>query len=188
MLSFLKPKITEALNPLAKFLRRMGITPNHLTVAGLLVGLLSAYFIATQRALLGALFLLFSGFFDMMDGALARGERLESDFGGFLDSVMDRYVDVMILIALGLYGVNWIYVALALSGALLVSYTRARAEKMIERCDVGIAERGERMLIILVGLLMDKAEEAVILVAILAHLTAIHRIIYTWRSLRRRHL
>jgi|Deesub1362B_J571_1020462.scaffolds.fasta_scaffold00013_90 archaetidylinositol phosphate synthase len=187
MLSSLKPKISEAVHPLAKFLRKIGVTPNHLTIAGVFVGFLSAYFIATHKYIIGGVLLLLSGFFDMMDGALARGEGLSSDFGGFFDSVMDRYVDIIIFISLGISGVNWLYVTLALSGALLVSYTRARAEKIIKRCDVGIAERGERLLIIFLGLMISRVEEAVILVAILSHLTAVHRITYTKRALKSDH-
>jgi archaetidylinositol phosphate synthase len=75
-----------------------------------------------------------------------------------------------------------------MSGALMVSYTRARAENEIEKCDVGIAERGERLIIIFLGIITDYIEVAVIIVAILAHLTAIQRIIYTRGRLRKREI
>ena len=182
MLSKVKSFVSELLNPLTNQIVKTGIKPNHLTILGLLSGFFSAYLIATHRLLLGGIFILVSGFFDMLDGALARNQILVSEFGGFLDSVFDRYVDVAIFIALGIYGINWVYVTLALSGALLVSYTRARAEKIIEKCDVGIAERGERLLIIFIGILLGYVEIAVIIVAVLSHLTAIHRIIYTKRE------
>ncbi|MDI3502425.1 MAG: archaetidylinositol phosphate synthase [Archaeoglobi archaeon] len=188
MLSSVKSRTTKLLRPLARFLKDFGIQPNHLTVLGLLFSLVSACFIINQRMILGAIFLLISGFMDMMDGALARTENLESDFGGFFDSVMDRYVEIIIFISLGLSGVSWFSVAAAMSGALMVSYTRARAERIIERCDVGVAERGERLLILIAGLLTGRVEEAVIIVAVLSHLTALHRILYTRKALKKRHL
>ncbi|MBC7109911.1 MAG: CDP-alcohol phosphatidyltransferase family protein [Archaeoglobi archaeon] len=188
MLSSVKSRTTRILRPLARFLRDLGFQPNHLTLLGLFFSLISAYFIINQRMTLGAIFLLISGFMDMMDGALARTENLESDFGGFFDSVMDRYVEIIIFLSLGLAGVSWFYVFLAMSGSLMVSYTRARAEKVIERCDVGIAERGERLLILIAGLLTGRVEEAVIIVAVLAHLTALQRILYTRRAIKKRYL
>ncbi|RLI83953.1 CDP-alcohol phosphatidyltransferase family protein, partial [Archaeoglobales archaeon] len=130
MLSPLKSVISDILSPLTRFIVKTGVKPNHLTFLGLLTGFFSAYLIALGQLMLGGVFILVSGFFDMLDGALARSQVLVSEFGGFLDSVFDRYVDVAIFIALGIYGVNWLYVALAMSGALLVSYTRARAEKV----------------------------------------------------------
>ncbi|MBO8182308.1 MAG: CDP-alcohol phosphatidyltransferase family protein [Archaeoglobus sp.] len=184
MLSKVKSLVSDLLNPLTGLIVKTGVKPNHLTFLGLLVGFFSAYLIASKELLLGGIFILVSGFFDMLDGALARNQILVSEFGGFLDSVFDRYVDVAIFIALGIYGVNWIYITLALSGALLVSYTRARAEKIIEKCDVGIAERGERLIIIFLGILAGYVEIAIIIVAILSHLTAIHRILHTRAALK----
>lgn len=184
MLSKLKNYVTELLIPLTNKIVETGIKPNHLTFIGLIVGVISAYFIATGKLIIGAFVLLLSGFFDMLDGALARNQKLTTPFGGFLDSVFDRYVDVAIFIALGIYGIDWLYVALALSGALLVSYTRARAEKIIDKCDVGIAERGERMIILFIGLITNYILYAVMVIAVLSHLTAIHRVIFTFTKSR----
>jgi archaetidylinositol phosphate synthase len=111
---------------------------------------------------------------------MARNEGKTTEFGGFLDSVFDRYVDVSVFIAIGIYTVEWLLVVIALSGALLVSYTRARAEKIIPKCDVGIAERGERMILIIIGLITGYIWHMLVLVAILSHLTAVHRILYTY--------
>ncbi|RLI74277.1 CDP-alcohol phosphatidyltransferase family protein [Archaeoglobales archaeon] len=184
MLSKFKDNVTELLIPLTNKIVEIGIKPNHLTFIGLIVGFISAYFIATGKLIIGAVVLLLSGFFDMLDGILARNQELTTRFGGFLDSVFDRYVDVAIFIALGIYGIDWFYVALALSGALLVSYTRARAEKIIDKCDVGIAERGERIIILFFGLISNYVLYAVIIIAILSHLTATHRIIFTFTKSR----
>ena len=181
MLSRIKHKTTEILNPITDVLVRLGIKPNHLTFLGLLTGIFSALLIAKGHAKLGALAILLSGFMDALDGALARNKGMITEFGGFMDSVFDRYVDIAIFSSLGFYGVDWFLVILALSGALMVSYTRARAEKIIERCDVGIAERGERMLMLVIGLLTGFVWQSVLLIAVLSHITAIHRMIHTYR-------
>ena len=179
MLSRLKPRVSDAVEPIASRLAKLGIRPNHLTAVGLGLGQIAAFYIIQGQIVLGAIFVLLSSFCDLLDGALARTQKMVTKFGGYLDSVVDRYVDVLIFISLGVYGVNWVIVAIAMSGALLVSYTRARAEVTIERCDVGFAERGERLVILFVGMVTGYTSEAVLLVAILSHITAIHRVIYT---------
>lgn len=183
MLSRIKPKTTKLLDPVTKILAELGVEPNHLTVAGFLVGMASAFAIAEGYGRLGAIVILLSGLFDALDGALARNTGKVTEFGGYLDSVMDRYVDIAVFTSLGFYGVNWFLVVLALSGALMVSYTRARAESLVERCDVGIAERGERLVILVLGLLTGFVWQSVVLVALLSHVTAIQRVLHTRRML-----
>ncbi len=184
MLSQLKKYTTRLLDPLTNLLCSAGVRPNHITFLGLLTGFAASALIALSKPLLGACVILLSGFMDMLDGALARNCGKVSAFGGFLDSVFDRYVDVAIFTALGIYTGKWIIAVLAMSGALLVSYTRARAEHIVERCDVGIAERSERLLIVVAGLLSGYVWQAIAIVALLAHITAIHRVIYTYKLTR----
>ena len=185
MLSKLKPITSEKLKPITSKLIQIGIKPNHLTVFGLVSGVIASISISCKSVYIGALFVLLSGFFDMLDGALARTYGLVSSFGEFLDSVVDRYVDILIFISLGIYGVDWLLIAIAMSGSLLVSYTRAKAEKIVERCDVGIAERGERLILISIGLITGFVYQAVMIIAVLSHTTALHRIIFTFRKSRR---
>ncbi len=184
MLSRLKPGVTEKLSPIGRALAAAGIKPNHLTALGLLFGFASAVTVAWGRFTEGAILLLLSGVCDLLDGLIARSGGLETSFGGFIDSVADRYVDIAIFTSFGLAGIDWLTVVAAMSGALMVSYTRARAEKIVERCDVGIAERGERMLILAAGMLTGYAAEATLMVAVLSHLTALQRIVYTFRKSR----
>ncbi len=179
MLSRVKNRTTSLLSPVTKILAKAGVKPNHLTAIGLIFGFSSALLISFGNLIEGAVAILISGLMDMLDGALARNTTKITEFGGFLDSVFDRYVDTAIFISLGIYGVDWLIVALALSGALLVSYTRARAESVISKCDVGVAERGERLIIIVIGLLTGYIWQAVALVAFLSHTTAVHRVVYT---------
>lgn len=181
MLSKFKQSVTDKLAPLGNLIGRK-FTPNQLTLIGLIFGLFAFFFIINGKIIYGAIFVLLSGIFDMLDGLVARTQRMMTNFGGFLDSVIDRYVDVLLFIALGLYGIDWLLVAIAMSGALLVSYTRARAEKFLDRCDVGIAERGERMIILFVSMISGYIYEGLLLIAILSHLTAVQRIFYTFQN------
>ncbi len=183
MLSKFKHHVTEKLTPLGYALGKR-LTPNQLTAIGVIFGILAFFFIIKGKIIYGAFFVLISGVFDMLDGLVARTQGLATNFGGFLDSVADRYVDVLIFLALGIYGIDWLLVSVAMSGALLVSYTRARAEKFIEKCDVGIAERGERMILIFLAMVSGYIYEGLLLVAVLSHLTAVHRILYTLQKSR----
>jgi len=186
MLSVLKDYVNQLLRPLVICFERVGVKPNYLSFLGLFFGLVSFFFIVKSKLFFGAIFLLLSGFMDTLDGCLARTSNQVSNFGGFLDSVLDRYVDIIVLLGIGLYGVNWVIVLLAVTGSLLVSYTRARAEKIIPRCDVGLAERAERILILSAGLIFSKyLWYAVLAVAMLAHITAIHRVLHTYYYLKR---
>jgi archaetidylinositol phosphate synthase len=183
MLSRLKPSLTEALKPVGNFIGRF-LKPNQITLMSLVLGILAFFLIINNKIALGAIFVLLSGIFDFLDGIVARSRNMVTDFGGFLDSVSDRYVDIMIFLALGIHGIDWLIVAIAMSGALMVSYTRARAERIIERCDVGIAERGERMIILFLAMILGYIYEGLIAIALLSHLTAFHRIVYTFKKTR----
>ncbi|ADB57501.1 archaetidylinositol phosphate synthase [Archaeoglobus profundus] len=186
MLSAIKGRTTELLKPITNILAKIGIKPNHLTILGLLLGFLCAYEIYLGNYTVSVILLILSSLMDALDGALARDKGMITEFGGFLDSVLDRYVDIAIFFALG-FQVGWVLAVFALSGALMVSYTRARAEKIIPKCDVGIAERGERLILIMIGLAFPSILESIVLiVGILSHLTALHRIIYTYKECKRK--
>jgi len=185
MLSRIKVYTTKLLDPFTQMLCSVGVKPNYVTVLGLITGFIASYFIATSDCKIGAFLILLSGFMDMLDGALARNCGEVTPFGGFLDSVFDRYVDVAIFTALGYCTGKWLIAILAMSGALLVSYTRARAEHVIDRCDVGFAERSERLLIIVAGLLSGYVWQAMAVTALFSHITAIHRVVYTRERLKK---
>ena len=180
MLSRFKQKVSEVLAPLTSLMSRAGIRPNQVTVLALVSGFSSAFFLIYGSVYAGVLFLALSAIFDALDGALARNEGMKTDFGGFLDSVLDRYVDIAVILAAGIYSGHVTLASIAMAGALLVSYTRARAEQIVERCDVGIAERGERTIILLAGLITGYVYYALLLIAFLSHLTALHRIYFTY--------
>jgi archaetidylinositol phosphate synthase len=180
MLSFLKFRIEKLLFPLTSSAVKIGIKPNYITVAGFILGITAALMITYSRVYEGVILLLLSSFMDVFDGAMARNENKTTEFGGFLDSVFDRYVDIAIFISLGFLTSEWLLSVVALAGALLVSYTRARAEIIIPKCDVGVAERGERLVLIIIGLLTGYVWHILVILAFLTHLTAAHRILYTY--------
>ncbi len=184
MLSSLKDKISNLLKPLTKIVSKTGVNPNTLTLLGLIAGFAASYFVAFGEKIEALLAVIVASLFDLLDGALARNEGMKTARGGFLDSVFDRYIDAALILALGIRIDELFLAAIALVGAYMVSYTRARAEKEIERCDVGIAERGERIIIILAGIAFSLEYYALIALAVLSHLTALHRIIYAYGKIK----
>ena len=192
MLSEIREKAAPLMEPVARAFARAGFSPNSLTLIGLLVGSLAALIFAKGEPRLAGLTLLVCGVFDVIDGAVARLTGRETAFGGVLDAVIDRYVDFSIFIGIAYGGLaelwrlpSWAWCTLALTGGFMVSYTRARAEAAGSgKLDVGIAERGERLLILAFGGLLAYTHVAVALVAILAHATAIQRLIVSKRRLK----
>ncbi|MCS7131583.1 MAG: archaetidylinositol phosphate synthase [Hadesarchaea archaeon] len=179
MLSEIREKIDPLLEPVAKAFIQVGFTPNWITLLGLLMGSAAALLFANNEPRLAGVTLLICGFLDVVDGAVARVGGMETAFGGLLDSVVDRYVDFAIFAGVIYAGLtSWKWGLLAVAGSFMVSYTRARAEAAGSgKLDVGIAERGERLLILALGGLFNLMRYAVPLVAILAHLTALQRVI-----------
>lgn len=184
-----KATFGELIQPVNLVLHRLRVSPDHLTLAGLVFGLLAGAAFAQARPVLGGFFFGLSGLSDMLDGSLARTAGETTPFGSFLDSVTDRYTECFVF-----GGLAWHYassrelllVIAALTGSLLVSYTKARAEAIIGHCDVGILERPERMIIIIGGAFSGLMVPALWLVAVFSHLTALQRIHYTWRHTNRR--
>ena len=176
MLSKLKQYADRLLSRPADFLADHRITPNVLTLVGLMIGIIAGVVLALGFFVPGGVLILLTGFVDMLDGAVARNRRAVTSLGATFDSIADRYVDCFILLGLGIAGVDWLYVAAALMGSLLVSYVRAKAEGRGIPCTAGIAERSERLIILAIGLFVGLAAPAVLLVAILAQITALWRV------------
>lgn len=174
-------------------LARLGVDPNLITVVGFLLNIVTAAVLATGHLSSGGALLLMSGLFDMLDGALARVENNQSDFGAFLDSLLDRYSEATILLAL-IYvftirqqTANVLLVYGVAVGSILISYARARAEGLGLEAKVGIAPRPERVLILGAGLLVnaDTTVIALVILAFLTHVTALQRLYHVWRQTRK---
>lgn len=182
-----KERVRLLLEPLTRRIAATGISPNALTIIGFILVLAVAVILALgYRQLGGILFLLATGF-DMLDGAIAQLTKRKTAFGAFLDSTLDRYAEIAIYLALlipySLQGavLEVILCYLAMAGSLMVSYARARAEGLGLTCEVGLLARPERVLILGLGLILDQVTPALALVALLANLTALQRIIHVWR-------
>lgn len=188
----LDPFIERAFAPLGPALVNAGVTPNQLTVLGVVLSFSGAAVLATGRLRLGITILIFTWLFDVMDGALAKYSGQVSRFGGFLDSVMDRYTEGAVFMAFAYYyaaagnAIMAAFTVFALMGSAAVSYARARAENEIEgKCDVGAGARLTRLVIIAAATLAGFPAAGIIAVLCLSHYTVLQRILYTRRELRR---
>lgn len=169
--------------PIAALFVRLGLRPNHVTTVGLLLIVVSAVFYGMGHIRLGGFFLLLSGWTDMIDGQMARGGGMETKFGAFYDSTLDRIGDGLTYVGLGAFyllypeDLAWrqgvvILCMVAIMASLTVSYTRARAEGLGLDGKVGIAQRTERVLGIgLVTMFMGNAQRGIVLSSIILILT-----------------
>ena len=169
------------------------ISPNVLTFMGLVINVIAAilfgYANAENQARMfryAGLVVFAAGFFDLVDGRVARASNQVTRFGGFFDSVLDRYSDAALFFGLLVYyarGNRFFYVVLAalvMISCIMVSYTRARAESLIGTCKVGFMERPERLVLIIIGALFNRMAPVLWVIAVLSTITVIHRMYYTW--------
>ena len=178
-------RVTE---PIARFLGRIGLTPNALTILGFLLTALVALILGSGRLRLAGLLLVVTLGADGLDGTLARMTGKSTRFGAFLDSTLDRWAEVLIYSALVWYflqrqnaqGVMLATTAMAFS--LLVSYTRARAEGVGLTCKEGLFTRFERLAVLIVGLVFNWIVIALWVIVPLAGFTAVQRIWLTWQA------
>lgn len=188
----LREVFQPVLDKIADFLAARGITANQVTLIGLGGTIAAAVLIALGRHFWGGLLLAMMAPLDAIDGTLARRTGQIGPFGAFLDSTIDRYEEWLIFGALTLFYFQnnnqpgLIISLIALGGAFLVSYTRARAEALGFNAKVGVGTRVERMVIIVLGLLLNLALYAVGIIAILAHATAIQRILTVFAQSKKR--
>jgi len=167
------------------------IHPNYLTLIGLLINVGAAWLLAVGQFRWAGAVIIGAGLFDMVDGRVARETNRVTRFGGFFDSVLDRYSDLGLLIGLlvwyGSIG-RFSYVvltAVAMIACVMVSYVRARAENSIPMCKVGFMERPERVVLVIIGALFDRMAPVLWIIALLGNLTVIHRMIFTWQEAER---
>ncbi|HYO82822.1 MAG TPA: CDP-alcohol phosphatidyltransferase family protein [Bryobacteraceae bacterium] len=167
------------------------IHPNVLTFMGLLINIGGAVLLARGRWTAAGLVIIGAGLFDMVDGRVARETNQVTRFGGFFDSVIDRYSDLALLIGLLVYygSVNRpLYVvltAIVMMASVMISYTRARAENIIPTCKVGFMERPERIVLLIIGALTGRMAPVLWVIAVLGNVTVLGRMIFTWDEARR---
>jgi CDP-diacylglycerol---glycerol-3-phosphate 3-phosphatidyltransferase len=202
-----RAQLSAILSPIAKIIASLGITANMITLFGLCVNLIAAYCLATGKLILASILILFGSSFDMIDGAVARVAPNSNASGALLDSVIDRYSEAVIFLGALLYFYHLpnltgvILVFAAMIGSILVSYVRARAEGLQIECKVGLMQRPERIILLAAGVLAQGLlplkfpmlqESGLILVAVFAilavtsHITAIHRLVFSFYELSNR--
>lgn len=170
---------------------KIGINPNFLTFIGFTINVVAAYLFAYGYFRWAGVTIIVGGVFDLTDGPVARRTRRVTQFGGFFDSVLDRYSDLFLLTGLLVYygRVNRfmyvVVVALAMIGSVMTSYSRARAENLIPSCKVGFLERPERVVLIIIGALFDRMAPVLWVIVFFSNLTVLHRVIHTYSEARR---
>jgi CDP-diacylglycerol--glycerol-3-phosphate 3-phosphatidyltransferase len=197
-------KFSAFLSLLAAKLVSIGVTANMITLIGFSVNVVAAFFLATGRLVLAGVLILFGGSFDMMDGAVARVAPKPNPSGALLDSVIDRYSEGAVFLGAliyfytnsNFYGVILVFAAMI--GSILVSYVRARAEGLRIECKVGFMQRPERIAILAFGTLTQGVlgvqfaaiqSSALVLICVIAilaitsHITAIHRLVFSFFEL-----
>lgn len=179
---------------IVRWLALSRIHPNVLTFLGLVINIWAAYLFSKGRFRWAALVVIGAGLFDMVDGRVARATDRVTRFGGFFDSVLDRYSDLAVFMGLLVYyaSINrFFYIvltAIVMTGSVMVSYTRARAECSIPKCKVGFLERPERVVLIIIGALFGRMAPVLWVIAVLSNLTVVHRMIYTWQETKSREI
>ena len=166
------------------------IHPNALTLVGVIINFAAAWQFAIGQFLTAGFIMLVANIFDFIDGKVAEATNLKSQFGGFWDSVMDRFSDLSLFI-----GVIYLYAqlgrtdyvmvaAFAMMFSVMTSYTRARAESMIEKCKVGFMERPERIVLVMIGAFTNRMGAVLWVILVLSVVTVLDRIYFTWRALK----
>jgi CDP-diacylglycerol--glycerol-3-phosphate 3-phosphatidyltransferase len=167
------------------------INPNVLTFLGLVINGVAATYLAFGQFRTAGCVIIFAGLFDMVDGRVARATNQVTRFGGFFDSVLDRYSDLLLLFGLLVYygTINRpsyvVLTAVVMTASVMISYTRTRAENIIPTCKVGFLERPERIVLLIIGALFDRMAPVLWVIAVLGNLTVIHRMIFTYQESKR---
>ena len=167
------------------------IHPNVLTFIGLVINIIAAVLMAYGKFFASGLVIIAAGIFDMVDGRVARQTNQVTPFGGFFDSVIDRYSDLALLMGLLVYyaSINRnfyvVLTALVMTASVMISYTRSRAENAIPSCKVGFLERPERIVLFIIGALFDRMAQILWVIAVLGNITVVHRMMFTWTETQR---
>jgi CDP-diacylglycerol---glycerol-3-phosphate 3-phosphatidyltransferase len=187
----LRVRFKGILDPLGTFFNRLGILPNTMTLIGLIGNAVGAYFLSQGHMTIGGLIILAMGPVDALDGTMARLRGEPSKFGAFVDSITDRYSELVIFGGLLFFYIQQgdaltaLAVYIAAAGSVLVSYLRARGQSLGYDTKVGILTRLERYLVLAPGLILNFPVLAIWIIAIFANLTAVQRL-YDVRRMARK--
>jgi CDP-diacylglycerol--glycerol-3-phosphate 3-phosphatidyltransferase len=172
---------------LASLLAATGVPPNVITWSTLVLNLWACVFFAAGRFTAAGGLMILAGLGDLLDGPVARKQNRVSKFGGFLESILDRYADLMLFLGILVYYVRVnrfpyaILAGVAMAGAVMVGYAKARAESLAPPSNVGFWDRPERLVLMIVGALVHQMGLVLWILAIGPNITVIHRIVHTWQ-------
>tara|TARA_Y100000590_G_scaffold423151_1_gene528660 strand:+ start:624 stop:1259 length:636 start_codon:yes stop_codon:yes gene_type:complete len=195
----LRDKVYPIIDPITRFLINKGVHPNFITTSGFVITVFAGFLYGTDHVRTAGFFVLLGGAHDIFDGQVARESGLQSKFGTFYDSVLDRISEVAIYIGLislynqyemSLLNIGMIYlIALAMAGSLMISYTRAKAETLGLDCSIGLMQRAERVVLLGLGSLVFGLSwdgivisGIIVIFAVLTNATAIRRIIWVYKQ------
>ncbi len=187
---FLRSRTKGMLDPIGRFFNRLGIMPNTMTIFGLVGNMIGAYFLARGQMTIGGFIVLAMGPIDALDGTMARLRGEQKEFGAFVDSVTDRYSELVIFGGLLYFyaaqgaWLSTLAIYLAAAGSVLVSYVRARGQSLEMDTKVGLLSRFERYLILCPALIFNVPIIGIWIIAVLANITALQRIIDVRRQAR----
>src|ERR1700726_3958961 len=185
---FIGRYLSWPIDRLAALLAATGIPPNVITWSALVLNLWAGILFAAGRFAAAGGFMILAGLCDLLDGPVARRQKRVSMFGGFLDSILDRYADLILFLGVLVYyaRVNRFLDAFvaggAMAGAVMVSYAKARAESLVPKSEVGFWDRPERLVLMILGALVNRMPLALWILAIGPNIAVIHRIVQTWRQ------
>lgn len=194
MISKLRPTLGRILSePIARIIAKAGISPNALTISGFVLNAITAWVLATGHLFAGGFMVLFSAWFDMLDGTLAKLIGKPTRFGALLDSTVDRFSEAALFLGLLIFYVDRddtqeiALVYLAIIGSIMVSYLRARSEGLGMKGEIGILARPERIVLLTLGLFLTEVSMTSLTVvlwilAVGTNLTALHRLLYAWQQ------
>ena len=180
--------LTWPIERVAGVVAATGIPPNVITWSALILNFWAGILFAAGRFAAAGGMMILAGLCDLLDGPVARRQGRVSMFGGFLDSIFDRYADLILFLGLLVYysHVNRFGYAMlagaAMAGSVMVSYAKARAESLVPSAEVGFWERPERLVLMILGALTNRMHFALWILAIGPNITVIHRIVRTWRQ------
>jgi len=180
--------------PMARLLAKTKVTPNQMTWAALGIAILSLISFILGYNIIAGLLVQLSSIVDGIDGSLARLKGMTSEFGGFLDSVLDRYADILIVLGLTLWSLShetypgiWLVGLLAITGIICVSYTRARINPdhrhLFDTGFKSLASRDIRLFLIMLGAVIGQAYFCLVVIAVLTNVVVFYRLIYMYRYL-----
>jgi len=182
------PYLSWPVDRLAALLARTGIPPNVITWSALVLNLWAGVLFAAGRFAAAGGMMILAGVCDLLDGPVARLQNRVSKFGGFLDSILDRYADLIIFLGVLVYYANvnrFVDAGLAgtaMAGSVLISYAKARAESLVPPTEVGFWDRPERLVLMILGALVNRMPIALLILAVGTNITVVHRIYHTWKQ------